>query len=75
MLGFNHYDFLREIVSKVPDMGGSDGGSAESRSTQRRFNIFSWSNMTIKSISCVVRFQCFLLNLGEQSRRKKMKNS
>ncbi|XP_078151896.1 uncharacterized protein LOC144547182, partial [Carex rostrata] len=36
VLGFNHYDFLREIVSKVPDMGGSDGGSAESRSTQRR---------------------------------------
>ncbi|XP_078152348.1 uncharacterized protein LOC144547543 isoform X2 [Carex rostrata] len=33
--GFNHYDFLREIVSKVPDMGGSDGGG-ESRSTQRR---------------------------------------
>ncbi|KAJ4771870.1 hypothetical protein LUZ62_038363 [Rhynchospora pubera] len=34
--GFSHYDFLREIVSKVPDMGNTDGGSGEGRSTQRR---------------------------------------
>lgn len=40
MQSFTHYDFLREIVSKVPDMGNSDGGSGEGRSTQKRFNNF-----------------------------------
>ncbi|KAJ3681059.1 hypothetical protein LUZ60_015548 [Juncus effusus] len=35
--GFNHYDFLRDIVSKVPDMGSSDGVPAgDDKPTRRR---------------------------------------
>lgn len=42
------FDFLREIVGKVPDLGGSDAAGEESFTTKRRlsrflFNTFMFS--------------------------------
>lgn len=34
---FNVFDFLREIVSKVPDLGGSDTAGEERSVAKRRF--------------------------------------
>lgn len=36
MHSFNVFDFLKDIVSKVPDMGTSDAGG-DDRSAKRRF--------------------------------------
>jgi len=33
---YNVFDFLREIVNKVPDMGGSDAATGEERNGGRR---------------------------------------
>lgn len=34
---FNVFDFLREIVSKVPDLGCSDAGGEDRSASKRRF--------------------------------------
>ena len=39
---FNVFDFLREIVSKVPDLGGPDAAGDERGVSKRRFGISSF---------------------------------
>lgn len=37
MQGFNVFDFLREIVGKVPDLGGADTAGEDHSVSKRRF--------------------------------------